>query len=113
MEFLDAIREQLIQPVESRMEPRMPLGREVTVRMIATGYRVGSATVLDWSVSGRRVRHDLALRAGKSIKLVSTDWVLNMRVVWTACIDGTTQAGLVVEHPVRPDHRGHPHLTLQ
>ena len=113
MEFLDAVREQLIQPLECRIEPRMPPSREVTVRIIAMDCRAGSATVLDWSASGRRVRHDLALKAGESIKLVSADWVLNMRVVWTACIDGTTQAGLAVEHPVRPDHRGPLNLRLQ
>lgn len=35
MEFLDAIREQFIQALERRVETRMSVSREVTVRIIA------------------------------------------------------------------------------
>lgn len=100
MEFLEAIRQQLIQTVERRSEPRTFADRQVILKMLTDEYQLGSATVVDWSLHGMRVRHTLPLKPRQRVKVIAPGWALEMRVVWVAQIDGHNYAGLVLDAQV-------------
>jgi hypothetical protein len=99
MKFLETVLKQSLEQIERRREPRTFADREVIVQMVTEEYRTGSATALDWSPNGLRVRHSLPLKSGQRVKVITPDWVLPMRVVWVGNIDGTLEAGLALEPP--------------
>jgi hypothetical protein len=93
---------QSVQPIERRSEPRTFSEAQVILQWDAPESRVAPATVLDWSARGVRIRHRLPLRKDQLVNVVTPDWTLSARVVWTGDLDGAEEAGLMFEPRRKP-----------
>jgi hypothetical protein len=85
---------------ERRRPPRTFTDRQVILVWKKGQDQVGSATVLDWSVHGLRIRHSLPLEPGADVIIVTPDQNLEGRVVWLGDIEGRQEAGLSLTTPV-------------
>ena len=76
-----------------RCEPRLQTHREVTLSRVGANPETCSARVLDFSLSGFRVRHRLTVRPGDEVKINGT---ILTRVVWVNQTQNESESGLVL-----------------
>lgn len=101
MEAIHQMKQQLIQRLERRSEPRTFADRQVIIIWEAVQRSIASATVLDWSTHGLRIRHNLPLHKGDVVTALTPDWEARVRVVWMMESDQGREAGLLFLELVR------------
>ena len=96
MNILQEMKQQLVQRLERRSEPRTFAERQVIVSRDGVHRLVGSVTALDWSSAGVRIRHNLPLRRSDVVTIVTPDWVASAKVVWLSETEDGREAGLLL-----------------
>jgi hypothetical protein len=90
------MKQQLVQRLERRSEPRTFAERQVIVALDGVQRLVASATALDWSNAGVRIRHNLPLRRSDLVTIVTPEWVASAKVVWLGETEDGREAGLLL-----------------
>ena len=80
--------------VNRRRKPRTSARGLVILSWGDGEERVGAGVVLDRSARGMRIRHDLPLLLGDTVRVVIPEQTVLAQVVWVADLSGSREAGL-------------------
>ena len=95
MHVIQELKQQLVQRLERRSEPRTFGDRQLIVIWEGDRHSVGSATALDWSTRGLRIRHSLPLDRHDIVTVLAPEWRAHARVVWMVESEHGKEAGLL------------------
>jgi hypothetical protein len=103
MSLRDVLMPRLMLRLDQRREPRMFADKKVIVRWGSDGVQVGVATVIDWSMHGLRLKHDLNLQSDDVVMVMTPEADLKAQVVWCSTSPVGRESGLRLLDPTDPN----------
>jgi hypothetical protein len=100
MKLLQLLQGKSVLATERRRAPRTFADKQVIIAWKGSKDRVGCATAVDWSVLGLRIRHNLPLKRGDEVTVITPDQTIYASVIWTGDIENIKEAGLLLSRAI-------------